>query len=60
MFKISVCNSRKHEKNSLNNLIKNVMKVKNIEKEIPGNNEKMIMLYNKKGKKFENKLNEKT
>ena len=36
------------------------MKVKNIEKEIPGNNEKMIMLYNKKGKKFENKLNEKT
>ena len=36
------------------------MKLKNIEKEIPGNDEKMIMLYNKKWKKFENKLKEKT
>ena len=43
LFKISVYNSRKHEKISPNNLVRNVAKVKNIEKEIAGNNEKMIM-----------------
>ena len=54
-----VYNSRKHEKISLKNLITNVTKVKNIEKEIAGNNEKKVMLYNKKWKKIESKLNEK-
>ena len=54
-----VYNSRKHGKNSLNNLTKNVTKVKNIEKEIAGNNEKKVILYNQKWKKIENKLNEK-
>ena len=53
-----VYNSRKHGKNSLNNLTKNVTKVKNIEKEIAGNNEKKVILYNKKWKKIENKLTE--
>ena len=52
LFKIYVYNSRKHEKISLKNLIKNLTKVKNIEKEIAGNNEKKIMLYNKKWKKL--------
>ena len=60
LFKIYVYNSRKHEKISLNNLTKNVTKVINIEKEIAGNNEKKVILYNKKGEKTENKLNEKT
>ena len=32
LFKIYVCSSRKHEKISLNNLIRNVTKVKNIER----------------------------
>ena len=53
-------NSRKHENISLNNLIRNVRKVKNIEKENAGNNEKKVMLYNKKWGKIENKLNEKS
>ena len=39
LFKIYVYNSRKHEKMSLNNLIINITKVKNNEKEIAGNNE---------------------
>ena len=60
LFEIYGYNSRKHEKNSLNNLIRNVTKVKNIEKEIAGNNEEKIMLHNKKWKKIENKLNEKS
>ena len=34
LFKIYVYNSRKHEKNSLNNLIRNVTKVKNIQKKL--------------------------
>ena len=51
--KIYVCNSRKFEKISLNNLIRNVTKVKNIDKEIAGNNEKRKMiLYNKNWKKL--------
>ena len=51
LFKIYGYNSRKHEKISLNNLISNVTKVKNIEKEFVGNNEKR--LSNKKwGKKM--------
>ena len=54
-----VYKSRKHEKIALNNLI-NVTKVRNIEKEIAGNNEKKVMLYNKKWKKIEKKLNEKS
>ena len=54
-----VYNSRKHGQISLNNLIRNVMKVKNIEKEIAGNNAKRVMLYNEKWKKIENKLNQK-
>ena len=45
-----VYNSRKHGKNSLNNLTKNVTKVKNIEKEIAGNNEKKIYCITKIGK----------
>ena len=48
LFKIHVYNSRKHEKISLNNLIRNITKVKNIEKDIAGKNEKKIMLYNEK------------
>ena len=59
LFKIYVYISRKHEKISLKNLIRNVTKVKNIEKEIAGNNEKKVMLYNKKWEKIENKLNKK-
>ena len=54
-----LCNSRKHEKIWLNNLISNATKVKNIEKEIAGNNEKKVMLYNKTWKKIENKSSEK-
>ena len=54
-----LCNSRKHEKIWLNNLIRNATKVKNIEKEIAGNNEKKVMLYNKRWKKIENKSSEK-
>ena len=45
LFKIYVCNSRKHEQNSLNNVIRNVMKVKIMI------NEKKVMVYNKKWKK---------
>ena len=54
LFKIYVYNSRKHEKVLLNNLIRNVMKVKNIEKEIAGNNEIKVMLccMTKSGKKL--------
>ena len=57
LFKIYVYNSRKHEKVLLNNLIRNVTKVKNIENEIAGNNEIKVMLCDKKWKKIENKLN---
>ena len=64
LFKIYVYNSRKHEKASLNGLVRNAVKFKNIEKEIEENNEKKIVLYNKlwklKKKKNENKLNEKS
>ena len=59
LFKIYVYYSRKHEKNSLKNLIRNVKKAKNIEKEIAGNNKKKVMLYKGKWLKIENKLNEK-
>ena len=52
LFKIYVYNSIKHEKISLNNLSRNVTKVKNIEKEIARNNEKKIILYNKKCRKL--------
>ena len=52
-----VYNSRKHEKVLLNNLIRNVTKVENIEKEIAGKNEIKVMLCDKKWKKIENKLN---
>ena len=51
LFKIYVHNSRKHENVSLNNHIRNVTKVKNIEEKIAGNNEKKIMLITKPGKK---------
>ena len=51
LWKIYVYNSRKHEKISLKNLIRNVTKVKNIEKEIVENNEKQVMVCNKKLKK---------
>ena len=51
LLKIYVYNSRKHEKISLKNLIRNVTKVKNIEKEIVENNEKQVMVCNKKLKK---------
>ena len=44
---------------SSKNLLRNVTKVKNIEKEIAGNTEKNVMLYNKKWRKAKNKLNEK-
>ena len=47
LFKIYVYNSRKHEKSSLNNLIRNVKKIKNIEKEIAGNNEKKLYCITK-------------
>ena len=43
--KFFVYNSSKHEKSSLNNFIRNITKVKSIEKEIAGNDEKKIMLY---------------
>ena len=52
LSKIYVYNSRKHEKISLKNLIRNVMKVKNIEKEIAGNNEKKLCCITKTGKKI--------
>ena len=44
---------------SLKNLLRNVTKVKNIEKEIAGNTEKKVILHNKKWKKAKSKLNEK-
>ena len=47
LFKTYIYNSRKHEKTSLDDLIRNVTKVKSTEKEIAGNNEKKIMLYDK-------------
>ena len=37
---------------SLKNLVRNVTKVKNIEKEIAGNNEKKLCCITKTGKKF--------
>ena len=40
LFKFYVYNGSKHENISLNNLLRNVRKFKDIEKEIPGNNEK--------------------
>ena len=43
---------QEHMKNFTNNLIRNATKVKNIEKEIAGNNDKKIMLCNKKWKKL--------
>ena len=58
LFKIYVYNSKKHEKISLSNLIRNVTKVKNIEKKIGRNNERKIMLYQKKWEKIETQLNE--
>ena len=45
---------------SLNNLIRNVTKVKDIEKKIAGNNKKKVMLYDKKGIIIENKLTKKS
>ena len=39
LFKFYVYNGSKHENISLNNLLRNVRKFKDIEKEIPGNNE---------------------
>ena len=50
---------KKTWKISLNNLIRNVTKVKNIEKEIAENNKIKVILYNKKWEKIENKLNKK-
>ena len=61
LFKILCIQFKKTWKSSLKNLIRNVTKVKNIEKEIAENNEKKIMLYNKKWKKkIENKINKKS
>ena len=51
LFKIYVYNSRKHEKISLNNL-RNVTKVKNIEREIAEKNEKKLCCITKSGKKL--------
>ena len=51
LFKIYVYNSRKHEKISLNNL-RNVTKVKNIEREIAEKNEKKLCCITKRGKKL--------
>ena len=49
-------NSRKHEKNALTKLIRITVKVKDIEKESAGNDDKKIMLYNKKWQNIENVL----
>ena len=48
LFKVNAYSSRKLGKFSRKNLIRNVTKVKNNGKETAGNNEKKIMLYNKK------------
>ena len=52
LFKIYVYSSRKHEKMSLKNLLRNVTKVKNIEKEIAGNTEKKLCCIIKSGEKL--------
>ena len=52
LFKIYVYNSRKHEKISLKNLIRNITKVKNIEKEIAEKNKKRLCCITKIGKKL--------
>ena len=52
LFKIYVYNSRKHEKISPNNLIRDVAKVKNIEKEIARNNDKKLCCITKCGKNW--------
>ena len=59
LSKVYVYNSRKHEQISLYNLVKNVTKATNMEKEIAAKNEKMIRLYNKKWKKIINNLTRK-
>ena len=56
VFKKYVYKSRKYEKISLNTLTRNVTKEKKQRKKIAENNEKKIMLYNKKWKIIENKL----
>ena len=52
LFKIYVYNSKKHEKISLNNLIRNVTKVKNIGKETAGNDQKKLCCITKNKKKW--------
>ena len=52
LFKIYVYNSRNNKKISLKNLIRNVTKVKSIEKEIAAKNEKNLCCITKSGKKL--------
>ena len=47
LFKIYLYNSRKQEKVTLRKLIRIITKVKDIEKESAGNDDKKIMPYNK-------------
>ena len=60
LFKIYVYKSIKHEKISVKNLSRNLTKIKNVEREIAGNNDEKIRLCNEKWKKIENKSNEKS
>ena len=54
LFKIHLCNSRKQEIVTLRKLNRIIKKVKDIEKESAGNDNKKIMLYNKKWQNIEN------
>ena len=56
LFKIYLYNSRKQEKATLRKLIRIIAKVKDIEKESAWNDDKKIMLYNKKWQNIENML----
>ena len=56
LFKIYLYNSRNQEKVRFNKLIRVITKVKDMEKEIAGNNDKKIMLYKKKWQKIEDML----
>ena len=56
LFKIYLRNSRKQEKVTLGKLVRIIIKVKDIEKESAGNDDKKIVPYNKKWQNIENML----
>ena len=56
LFRNYLYNSRTQGIITLSKFIRIIAKVKNIEKEIAGDNDKNIMLYNKKWLKMENML----